>query len=171
MSDDLSLAGIGASALAEGVKFLFTQAGEALKHRRERKAAKTGTPAVVAEPRELPPADLAKVEEFEPELKSLRADLLEYVSGSDPIEPTDLDLVRTAEALRRVLEAVHGTSVVFAGEVTDVVVRGALDADEVAGYVAAVRADRVTGTIEGTTRVRRVEAGGQAVGVDLTGQA
>ena len=47
------------------------------------------------------------------------------------------------------------------------VVRGHMDADEVAGYVAAVRADRAAGTIEGTTRIGRVAPGGTAVGVDL----
>lgn len=53
-----------------------------------------------------------------------------------------------------------------AGKPRDVV-RGNVEADEVAGYISAVRTDRAIGTIEGSTRVGRVADGGEAIGVDI----
>jgi len=171
MSEFLSLATLGATALTEGIKFLYAQAGELLKRRREgtsQTSTETETPSCVAEPDTLPGADLALVDRFETDLRALRADLHEYASGLDPVDPADERLVRAVDALRRVVSTIHGTPVVFAGEPRDVVlVRGSVDADEVAGYVAAVRAERAVGTIEGSARVGRVAHGGEAVGVDL----
>jgi len=39
MTDDLELAGLGGAALNEGIRFLYAQAGEVLKSRRERSEA------------------------------------------------------------------------------------------------------------------------------------
>ncbi|MFE3525064.1 hypothetical protein ACFXOD_26200 [Streptomyces sp. NPDC059161] len=169
MSDELSLAALTATALTEGVKFLYDQAGALLRRRRDRAAEESSlTPAAVTEPHQLPVADPAQVERFESELRALRADLHEYVSGVDPVTTTDEQLLRRANALRRVLEVIHGTPLLFAGEPRESgVVRGRVTAEEVAGYVAAVRAERASGTIEGDVRVGRVESGGEAVGVDL----
>src|SRR4029453_12668768 len=51
MADPLTLAAVGALALAEGIKFLYGQAGEVLKRWRERKAtAATGPTPVASEP-------------------------------------------------------------------------------------------------------------------------
>jgi len=171
MSELLSLATLGTTALTECIKFLYGQAGELLKRRRERTSETsnvTETPSYVAEPDTLPGADPALVDRFEADLRALRAKLHEYASGLEPVDPADERLVRTVDALRRVVSTIHGTPVVFVGEPRDaVLVRGSVDADEVAGYVAAVRADRGVGTIEGSTRVGRVVYGGEAIGVDL----
>ncbi|RDI53944.1 hypothetical protein [Nocardia mexicana] len=170
--DALSLAALGSVALTEGIKFLYDQAGELLKWRRERTESAGGedTPPVVAQPEQLPAPDSAQVERFETEMRGLRTDLHEYVSGVDPIDPSDEHLLRLADALRRVLESVYGIPVSFTGESSAApVVRGSIDADQVAGYVAAVRADRAEGSIEGHTRVHEVTAGGEAIGVDLGG--
>ncbi|MGK5630326.1 hypothetical protein [Streptomyces sp. URMC 123] len=187
MSDELSLAMLTAVTLTEGIRFLYDQAGALLTRRRERDPAEpegtpagapeetlgtapegTRTPAVVARPSVLPAADPVQLERFAAELRALRADLHEYVSGVDPVDPADGELVARVEALRRVLEVVHGTPLVFSGEPAPAaVVRGSVDADEVAGYVAAVRAERATGPVEGRVRVHRVERGGEAIGVDL----
>jgi hypothetical protein len=51
-----------------------------------------------------------------------------------------------------------------AGEVG---IRGTVDADEVAGYVAAVSADRVVGNVDGSARVGKVQKGGKVIGVHL----
>ncbi|CAM5668241.1 hypothetical protein SAVIM338S_06957 [Streptomyces avidinii] len=181
MSDELPLAALTATALTEGVRFLYEQAGALLARRRERAAEEDSpTPPVVAEPQELPAADPVLVERFEGELRALRADLHEYACGVDPVTTADRDLLGRVDALRRVLEAIHGTPLLFAGEPdgtgeqgqpdgpgAPAVVRGRVDTEEVAGYVAAVRARRATGTIEGHVRVKRVEQGGEVIGVDL----
>ena len=50
----------------------------------------------------------------------------------------------------------------------DVGIRGAVDADEVAGYVAGVCFDRPeSDNVDGTARVRKVKKGGKAIGVHL----
>jgi hypothetical protein len=60
------------------------------------------------------------------------------------------------------------TPLIFADEPREAVnVRGRVNVDEVAGYVAAVRADQLAGNIEGYTWVHRVERGGEVIGVDL----
>ncbi|MFI1645603.1 hypothetical protein ACH4XT_01465 [Streptomyces avidinii] len=85
---------------------------------------------------------------------------------------TDRELLGRVDALRQVLEAIHGTPLLFTGEPggpqAPTVVRGRVDTDEVAGYVAAVRAERPTGTVEGYVRAKRVEQGGAEV-VDALG--
>jgi hypothetical protein len=180
MTEALSLAALTATALGEGVRFLYAQAGELLDRRRERADTGTGmgtgmgmdsgpegepTPSVVASPAVLPAADPELVRQLAAELRTLRADLRPQASGSRPL---DEQSVRAAEALRRVLEVIHGARLVFRGEPRDAaVVRGTLDADEVAGYVAGVRAQRAAGTVAGIVRIGRVEAGGTGVGVDL----
>jgi hypothetical protein len=181
----LSLAALGAVVLSEGVKFLYDQAGELIRQRRARSAGKgesgkgesgessaepTVTPEVVAEPRELPSPDLTQVDRFADELRELRRDLSEFASGVDPVDPDDEQLVARIDALRQVLEVIYGTPVTLAGEQRDPatpIIRGRVDADEVAGYVAAVRADRATGVIEGHTTVRRVEQSGTVIGVEI----
>jgi len=180
----LSLAALGAVVLSEGVRFLYDQAGELIRQRRARSAGKgetgegageskagsTVTPEVVAEPRELPSPDLTQVDRFADELRELRRDLSEFASGVDPVDPDDEQLVARIDALRQVLEVIYGTPVTLAGEQRDPatpIIRGRVDADEVAGYVAAVRADRATGVIEGHTTVRRVEQSGTVIGVEI----
>lgn len=175
MSDLLPLAALSAAALTEGVRFLYDQAGELLRARRERRAEQSAvdTPAVVAEPAVLPAADPAVVDRFSEELRALRADLHEFASGIDEIDPSNEALVRRVDALRGVLEAVYGVPVTFDGEARPAgppLVHGRIDVDAVAGYVAAVRADRASGWIRGDIRAGRVEAGGEAIGVDLRDQ-
>ncbi|MFJ8016731.1 hypothetical protein [Streptomyces sp. NPDC096339] len=172
MSDLLPLAALSAAALTEGVRFLYTQAGELLKAHRERRVEQPAvdTPAIVTEPAVLPVAEPAVVERFSEDLRALRADLHEFVSGVDEIDPSDEALVRRVDALRGILEAVYGVSVTFHGEARPAcpqLVHGRVDVDAVAGYVAAVRADRASGWIQGDVRAGRVEAGGEAIGVDL----
>lgn len=146
MTDVSGLGGLGVTALTEGIKFLYQQADELLQRRRARKA-----PPIVKEPRVLPSPDPDRVTRFETDLSELAKALREQPS------------LEAAEALRGVLGAVYGVPIVFSGEV----VRGSIDVDEVAGYAAAVRADIASGRIEGIMRVGRVEAGGEAIGVDL----
>jgi hypothetical protein len=173
MSDVLSLAGLSTAALTEGIKFLYAQAGDLLRMRRERKRIRKDTepeetPPCVAEPRSLPAVDLSLVDRFESELRALRADLHEYESGVDIIDPADSALANRVDALRRVLERIYGTPVTFVDEQRDsVTVRGLVDVDEVAGYVAAVRADHPMGLMDGRVRARRVESGGEVIGVEL----
>lgn len=173
VSDVLSLTGLSATALTEGIKFLYAQAGELLRLRREHntvdKDAEWGeTPKCVAEPCVLPAVNLDLVERFESELRALRTDLQEYEPGVDTVDLADPRLVGRVDALRRVVETIYGTAVTFVDEQrTAVVVHGEVEVDEVAGYVAAVRAMEPAGTVTGHVRTRRVESGGEVIGVEL----
>ncbi|MFE0771617.1 hypothetical protein [Streptomyces sp. NPDC058861] len=171
--DPITLAGITAVALSEGVRFLYDQAGEVLRNFRERRAATATLPPELFEaPGGELVADLDAVTELEPELRVLRRDLGEYGQGVDPVDPGDAEVLALVDALRRTLEAIYGAPIVFRGESrTDGVrVRGEVDVKEVRGYVAGIRArNAASGDIAGAVRADSVEEGGQAVGVDLRG--
>ena len=174
MPDVLSLSVLGAAALTEGIKFLYGQAGELLRRRRDRPDdANPGdaeqVPGVLLEPGSLPQPDLDEVERLQAELRVLRADLHEYASGVDAVDPADRTLLLRVDALRQVLEVIYGTALVFEGEQAAAgEVRGRVAAGDVAGYVAAVRADRLPGgLISGEVDVDRVQHGGEVVGVDI----
>jgi hypothetical protein len=118
MVDPLSLTAVGALALMEGVKFLYAQAGELLRYRRERKQA----------PELRPPADVLagsvepahpndeRLEELEPELTAGWHALAAYAQGIDEIDPTDPELRRRVDDLRRALEVVYGQRITLQGE-------------------------------------------------------
>lgn len=173
MSEILSLAALGVTALTEGVKFLYAQAGDLLRRRRDRTECDAREPVtespVLVEPRSLPNPDLDMIGRLEAELRGLRTDLHDYASGVDAIDPQDAWLLSRADALRKVLEAIYGIPLTLAGEHrAEPRIRGRITAEDVAGYVAAVRADRITGgAIDGEVRVRRVYSGAEVVGIDL----
>ncbi|MFJ6797304.1 hypothetical protein [Streptomyces sp. NPDC091268] len=171
--DPITMAGITAVALNEGVKFLYEQAGEVLRNHRERRAATTALPPELFEASPEGQglvADRATVAELEPELRLLRRDLAEYGQGVDLVDPRDSEVLALVDGLRRTLEAVYGAPIVFRGEPRPDAarVRGEVEVQEVRGYVAGVRARTApAGDITGTVRADSVEEGGQAVGVDL----
>jgi hypothetical protein len=174
----VTLAAIGAVALSEGVRFLYDQAGEAIRWWRERRAEPDAEarplPVVDDAPVDLEPAtvDTAALERLEPDIRALRAALRPYVDDidPDPVDPADADLVAVVDALRRAMEAVLGQRIRFRGEADRPAgpeISGQVDVEQVAGYAAAVRVRTLAdGRIVGTARARRVEQGGEIVGVD-----
>jgi hypothetical protein len=186
MVDPFSLSAIGAVALTEGIKFLYGQAGEALKRWRERKDAAVKNPSALADPVQpvviaLPPLfdgqlsspqiHFDAVERLEEQIRALRKDLLEYADGTEAVDINDRALLERIDALRTVLEVVYQQRLTFKGEQrppSGPLVEGSVDVDEVAGYVAAVRVRQITeGNVKGSAKVQRVDAGGQIIGVDI----
>jgi hypothetical protein len=182
--EPLTLGALGAVALTEGVKFLYGQAGEILKRRRERKkAAEEGRAEGEPEPLrikdpgvlegELEPAviDFEAVERLEEDLKVLSQQLGNYASGIEEVDPSDEELLRAADGLRRTLEAIYQQRITFKGEErppSGPLVEGRIDVEQVAGYAAAVRADVLeSGRVRGELKATRVEHGGEAIGVDV----
>jgi hypothetical protein len=116
--------------------------------------------------------DTVALERLEKELRALRGDLLEYVEGVDAGDRTDPAFLARVDALRRALEVIYRHPLTFAGEVR--AERGPsvdvdIDATSVAGYVAAVRAQHITGgSVNAAMRVGRVEPGAEVVGIDST---
>lgn len=186
MADPLTLTAVGAAALVEGIRFLYGQAGEALKRWRERKAAAkaagpdAGTTLPVSA--ELPPAafegrlqdprlDLRVVARLERDLLDLWQAVAGYAHGIQEVDPGDRRLLEVVDALRRTMEAVYGQRLTFKGEARPAsgpAAAGEARVDEVLGYVAGLRARRVVGgTVTGRVDAGTVGPGGQAVGTDL----
>lgn len=176
MADPLTLSVLSAAALTKGIDFLYGQASEILKSRRERKREE----AQVLTPGEcdvldgaLSPARVEPValERFGDDIAGLQAALREYISGDKPVDPSDEALLRLADALRRTLELVLAQRITFVGEQRQsagTVIRVESEADDVAGYSASVRARYSPGSIiEVKRRTGVVRPGGEDVGVDL----
>jgi hypothetical protein len=182
--EPLTLAALGGLALSEGIKFLYKQAGEALKqwraHREQNKAA--GAPqspsvvapeaAVVLDGKFQPVRmDTSALERFEAPIRDLRGQLSGYADETDPVVEGDGPLLERADALRQMLEAVYGQRITFKGEdraPSGTAVSGEIDVDQLEGYAAAVRAKRIEGgTTTGVANARVVGEKGTLIGVDV----
>jgi hypothetical protein len=183
--EPITLAAVGTVALTEGIKFLYAQTGEVLKRWRERRDA--------AESGDAPPDDTALVgtelpdafegqlsdpkihfdvvRRLDKDLRETRNDLTNYAQDIQKVDNTNQDLLAKTDALRRLLEAVLQERITFKGESrppSGPVLRGSIDVDQVAGYAAAVRARRITGgRTEIEAKAKRVESGGEFIGVDV----
>lgn len=170
------LAGVAATALAEGVKFLYQQAGELLRSWRERRRdAAPPPPRVLSAPAALTigdaqPIEAAPDQKTEDALLDLQ-DLVEPIKNGD-VEP-DSEAAREAIAsLRDLVQAALRTSITFVGEVSPPVeiedVR--VVAQRVSGRVTGVRARLSTGMQVRHVDVATgdVESGGEVTGVDAT---
>jgi len=177
----ITLAAVGMAAITEGIKFLYDQAGELLKWRREKRKAAEGAqatpspqPTLVARPGvfepdpTLPNVDEAELERLAKPMGELCNALSGIVAGRTEVDPGDATLLERVDALRKALEFVTGQPLTFRGETRPEgpVVRGQVNADEVRGKVAGVAAGTITGgTTEGKVTVKKVGKKGSAVGV------
>jgi hypothetical protein len=175
--DPLTLTGVAATGLAEGIKFLYGQTAEILKRRREKRAAEDPVVEVAESPVAMEgefdrlTIDPDAAERLEPQLKTLYTALTLYAQGIEPADVDDEGLLRTVDALRRVLEAVYHQRFTFAGEArppSGPLVEGEINVKEVEGYVAAVEAELIaSGHVIAKAIVDRVGPGGTAVGVKV----
>lgn len=184
MVDPLTISAIGAVAITEGIKFLYGQASEILKRWRERKdAAKDASiplnntesldvklPPVFEGQLSAPQIHFDAVERVEEQLRELRRDLSDYADGIELVDVTDENVLRMIDALRQLLEAVYQQRITFKGEQrspSGPVVESSIDVEEVTGYAAAIRARQIVGgTVRAEAKAKRVEPGGQFMGVD-----
>jgi hypothetical protein len=169
MADPLTLSVLGATVLTEGIKFVYNQATELLKRRREKAAEAPDVSALEGTLAPLNP-DSAVLDRVEPDLRELRKVLQDYVDDIEPISAQDDRLLEATDAARRLLEAVYGQRITFRGEqrpISGPVVEGTVDVEAVSGYVAGVRARVVGGSAHVRGAVRADEVSGTAVGVDL----
>lgn len=125
MVEPLSWAVLGALVATEGIKFLYGQATEVLKRRRERKAGKEAEAAEpIAVPAdaplqgrlEPPQVDFDVADRLQDEIKALRSALADYADGLADPEPGDQELAAAANGLREALEVVYGQRITFQGE-------------------------------------------------------
>lgn len=175
---ELSLATLGASALTEGIKFLYSQAGEILTRWRERNEGR-GSDAPV----ELPATPVIEgrfepttpnwgdMPRLEADIRAWRRCLVGYVDEGEPVNSKDEGLLLTVDALRRSLEVVLGQRITFKGEErmpSGPIIVVHSDVEEVAGYSASVCARTMSeGRVEVRRRTKVVGPGGQDVGVEV----
>ncbi|MDK9494215.1 hypothetical protein QEZ40_000084 [Streptomyces katrae] len=168
----LTLAGLGGVALSEGIRFLYGQADQVLRGRREARASASAGDASSPSSVSADGAtslDHALVERFEGDIRALMVELEPYRAGTGaPVlaDPGNRQLVDTAEALRRILSVLGGP--VPPGGESARTVDVQLDVEQVAGYVAGVRG-RAPKEVDLKVRLktRTVDEGGEVLGVDF----
>jgi hypothetical protein len=157
MIEPISLGAIGAVALSEGVKFLYAQAGELLKHWREHKdqpqEAPSGpelrAPADLIEGRvDASPPNLERLDRLEGEIRELRRSVADYADGVEEVDPSDVAFLNRVDDLRQAIEVVYQQRITFKGE--DREPSGPLVENEVLATEARIRKSSV-GTVEATS--------------------
>jgi hypothetical protein len=177
----ISLAMVGATAIKEGVKFLYDQAGDILKRWRERKDR---SDCEQSEPMNLilppvfegqlhdPHVHFDVVAQMEPMLREQYRDLSEYASGIIPTRPGDPELMQKVESMRRSIEAILHQHVTFKGEnrpASGTVLSGYVSVDSVAGEATGVEGiGPLAGDARGEVHAKKIEPGGKVVGVKWT---
>lgn len=129
MTDPLSLSALGATALTEGIKFLYGQAAELLRAFRERhkRAESNGDVPDHEQVPVIPSAALdgmptissvngAILDAEGSALVSLTGALSPYAQGLVDVDPHDRQLIEQAERMRALLEALYGQRFTFTGE-------------------------------------------------------
>ena len=123
MTEGLNMAALGSAALSEGIKFLYSQAAEALKRWRERQdrpatrePSPPPTPPVFADSTASLAFHLDKVEALEEPLRKLMHSLADYAAGNKPINPGNSELIAAIHALRLAMEQVHQQPLTFKDE-------------------------------------------------------
>lgn len=180
--DPITLTSIGAIALNEGVKFLYGQASELLKARRERRSSSQSAPPtggaveiVVAENERLDQqlgrvsVNLQEIEENADILAALTNSLTPYAQGWETLRLENRAQIEAVEQLRAILEGLYGQRITFRGE--DRQPTGTrVDAEQILGTVrGAVSAVRAGTVGRGTSIHSRQQADEVAEGATLIG--
>lgn len=181
VADPLSLAALSAVALSQGISFLYSQLGDLLRRRRERRAAAgndlpeadvvapLGSAAQVLDGALAGgPIDLDALDRHADQLAALRGLLLPYVEGDKPVEPSNRQLLEQVDAARALLEQVYGQHISFVGErrpATGTALAG--QAGDIGQYARQViasgeRAVAVGGDMRGSTIITGDQSGGGA---------
>jgi hypothetical protein len=179
----ITLAAVGMAAITEGIKFLYDQASELLKWRREKRKAAEGTqttpspqPTLMPRPEIFEPAtaqpsvDEGTLERIAEPMGELCDGLSGIVAGRIEVDTNDAALVSRVDALRKALELVTGQPLTFRGETRPEgpTVRGRVNADAVLGEVVGVAAGTIAaGTTVGEVTAKTVHEKGSAVGVKV----
>jgi hypothetical protein len=190
MAEPLTLALVGSMILTEGIKFLYAQAGDALKRWRERKdkqaQGSAGPPTTPVPIASAPPADVfqghlaplvldfGKLEPLAESMREIRGSLADYADGVERVDSENDALLERVDTMRRQLEAVFGQRISFNGEqrppAGSPVVVGAAEVTILAGEAAGVIARNIRGgTVRGRGTADKVESTGRLYGVKVEG--
>lgn len=175
---DLTLVGVGTAVVAEGIKFLYGQAGELLKNWRERREGnKDATPKALSPPPGITVDGVAPMAEPPDATMVDSLTALRGMLGTIRAGQLDDPAVRAAMAnMRDLIEVALGTRITFAGEAprAELTARDVkVTVQRVTGRVAGLRANlqKLTGKVavgDVIVQAGDVESGGEVVGLDLT---
>lgn len=131
---DLSFNDVGSQLLNQGVTFLYDQAGELLRRRREarerlRVQSEETEQALAELPTLLPPggvflgpsvetpvADTVALDRLADDLIAARQGVEGYVLGSPDVDRLSPSFAGAVDQIRRLVEEIYGTTLTFAGE-------------------------------------------------------
>lgn len=172
MPEPVTLAVLGAVALTQGINFLYGQAAELLKRRRDRRdgALAADTEHSVLDGEVAADADEHIVEEYRDQLRMLTEQLRPYATGEREVsEPPDAALIAKVEALRGILELVYRQRLTFDGEErepTGTAIDTKIVAGRVDGELTVVDVDRLQrgSRVEAVGEVGDVGPGGKVTG-------
>lgn len=156
---DPSLASVETATLTQGVAFLYAQAGELLKRRRDARdrAAEAQSHAERADPGEtaLPVLDAsaqiferaqaevnapvpAALDRLSTSLLAARRDVEPFVLGEADLDPVALATARAVDRLRCLLEEIYGTCLTFRGEqrITGSSSTATVEAEQIGVYIS-----------------------------------
>jgi len=184
MAEPLTLALVGGVVLTEGIKFLYAQAGEALKRWQARKQQSGEKPATEEVPIAKPASagtlqgnlstplvlDHAKLDQLAETMTTLRRELGDYADGTFEVPQADQQVLKSVNMLRNELETVFGQRITLTGENRPAsgtpVVIGEAEVRELEGRAAGVIADTIrSGEVRGSVKADHVGPGGEAAGV------
>lgn len=153
MAVPMTLTAMTSVALVEGIKFMYAQAGELFKRRREKAhgTLETELPATLGGGRLTAEPDIAVVERNASRMAELRGRLANYADGTLDVDPGDERLLVTVAELRDLIEQSLGRHLTFTVEhdrpATGVVLAtGRVQAGEIRGtHITGVEVDELTG--------------------------
>lgn len=180
MPEPITLALLGATALTEGVKFLYKQADEALQRYYENKKAAQQA-ATISSGGQIPDVlqggsqaltiHTEALEKAIPQLEPLVNELSSYGKGYKDVVPADADTLKKMDTLRRLLEAVYKQPLTFRGEnrpESDINVDGHVKVHDLYGDAVGLEADSISeGNATGTGEADTVHKGGSLTGVKV----
>lgn len=149
MPEPITLALLGAAALTQGINFLYGQAAELLKRRRDRLNAAAGADVDDSALDGELAADVDEhvIDDRRDQLRALTEQLRPYAIGERKVgEPPDAALITKVEALRGILELAYRQRITFDGEErepTGTVIDAEIVAGKVDGELAVVEVDRL----------------------------
>jgi hypothetical protein len=184
MSDPSNWQQLEMGALNQGISFLYGQAAELLKRWRDRKeAGRPGTtlsaaPAdgvdqsVLVGELQPHPIDSSAVSEHLDEMILLTEKLGSYVIGIRSIDPSDIELTSSVEALRGLLELAYRQQITFQGEqraTTGSDIDVEIVAERVAGELTLARIKTIKSAAQLHVRgeVDTIAKSGRVVGLDV----
>jgi hypothetical protein len=168
MPEPVTLAVLGTAALMQGINFLYGQATELLKRRRDRRDA--ASDAAVLDGELAADVDEEVVEQRSEQLRMLTEQLQPFVTGARRVgEPPDAELIARVEALRGILELAYRQRITFDGEdrePTGASIDAKVIAGRVDGELAVVDVDQLQpGTrVKASGTVGDVGPGGKVTG-------